>query len=81
MNQNVGYLVDSPKPPPSRITLLFPVLNNARNVYFVACGSGKAEMLFQILNVKNMQLPCTRVSPTNGKLNWFVDRPAAAQLQ
>lgn len=36
---------DSPKPPPSRITLTLPVINNAAKCIFAISGSGKAEMV------------------------------------
>lgn len=41
----VSSINDSPKPPPSRITLTFPVINNARACVFAATGSGKKEMI------------------------------------
>ncbi|KAJ3300121.1 suppressor of los1-1 [Blyttiomyces sp. JEL0837] len=46
----VSWLTDSPKPPPSRITLTYPVLNIARCVIFVSTGESKAEVLHNILD-------------------------------
>lgn len=48
----VDSLDDSPKPPPSRITLTYPVVNNARNNLFVVTGEGKAETVQKILERK-----------------------------
>lgn len=42
----VAGIEDSPKPPPARITLTFPVLHAAREVLFIAAGATKAP-LFQ----------------------------------
>ena len=43
--KRVTYLEDSPKPPPKRITLTYPVLNNARCVIFCGAGSSKNPIL------------------------------------
>ncbi|CAG7848035.1 Probable 6-phosphogluconolactonase Short=6PGL [Serendipita indica DSM 11827] len=75
----VACLEDSPKPPPKRITLTFPVLNHAARVAFVATGEGKKEMLARILDRPEEGLPCSRVRPLVGTLSWFVD-DAAAEL-
>lgn len=54
----VAPIVDSPKPPPQRITLTLPVVNNAKNCLFAVSGESKADMvkvnclfLFILLNL------------------------------
>lgn len=41
----VAPVVDSPKPPTERITLTFPVINDARYCVFAMAGDSKADML------------------------------------
>jgi 6-phosphogluconolactonase len=49
INKWVASIEDSPKPPPKRITLTFPVLNsNTRNVIFCGAGSSKQEVVEKI---------------------------------
>ncbi|KAI5962517.1 SOL3 [Candida pseudojiufengensis] len=74
----VSYINDSPKPPPRRITITFPVLENAHSIAFVAEGSGKAPILKQIFNDPNSDLPSKLVSDINTgvEVNWFVDAAA-----
>lgn len=75
----VAPIYDSPKPPPERITLTLPVINNARQVIFMATGAQKAEPLSAIFK-GNSKLPAGLVLPSNGELHWFVDDTAAAAL-
>ncbi|KAH8924208.1 6-phosphogluconolactonase [Atractiella rhizophila] len=78
----VAALDDSPKPPPKRITLTFPVLNHAYNCAFVATGEGKKETLRTILDKPEEGLPCSRIVPSQpGKVYWFVDEPAASLVK
>mmetsp|Transcript_22951 Transcript_22951/g.39353 ORF Transcript_22951/g.39353 Transcript_22951/m.39353 type:complete len:301 (+) Transcript_22951:38-940(+) len=78
----VAPIFDSPKPPPERITLTLPVLNNSREVMFISTGASKAEKLQEILQhkVEDTSLPSQLVVPTHGSLLWVLDAPAAALL-
>lgn len=42
---------DSPKPPSSRITLTFSVINNAKACVFAAAGSNKADIVKVIFKI------------------------------
>eukprot|EP00066_Takifugu_rubripes_P013090 XP_011602356.1 PREDICTED: 6-phosphogluconolactonase isoform X2 [Takifugu rubripes] len=80
-NKIVAPISDSPKPPPLRVTMTFPVVNSARCVAFVSTGGSKAPVLKEVLEGKGDSLfPAARVLPTNGELFWLVDDPAAASL-
>jgi len=77
----VADIQDSPKPPPCRVTLTLPVVNNARNILFLCTGASKADKLHQIKNNEPSEdVPSSLVRPTNGDLVWLVDEPAAAKL-
>lgn len=36
----IAFIKDSPKPPPKRITMTYPLLNNSRHVIFAVPGKG-----------------------------------------
>ncbi|KAK3818177.1 MAG: 6-phosphogluconolactonase [Linnemannia gamsii] len=74
-----AHITDSPKPPSSRITLTFPVLNHAHHVAFVAAGAGKQDMLHRLLDTPG-DLPAQMVKPVTGALSWFVDDAAAVKI-
>jgi 6-phosphogluconolactonase len=77
----VAGISDSPKLPPCRITLTLPVLNNAKEVCFIATGSSKAALLPGVLLLHSTsELPCALVRPPRGALHWFVDDDATALL-
>lgn len=66
----------------NRLTLTFPVINNAANVMFLIGGESKAEALKQVLegeyNPDNF--PSQKVKPQQGNLLWLTDESAANSL-
>ncbi|MBU1567487.1 MAG: 6-phosphogluconolactonase [Proteobacteria bacterium] len=72
---------DAPKPPPIRITMTLPLINNARNLVFVAVGPSKADIVSKVFNpqMQNQELPARLVNPSDGEVQWFVDRAAATE--
>lgn len=41
----IAAIEDSPKPPPKRVTMTLPLINNATCCIFAMCGEGKADMV------------------------------------
>jgi 6-phosphogluconolactonase len=73
---------DSPKPPPQRVTLTLDYINNSRFLYFVAVGENKSGILKTIVVDKDMSIPSANVKPARPEntLIWFLDKPAASQI-
>ena len=64
-----------------RITVTFPVLNNAASVLFLVSGSEKANVLRDVISGANTdEYPAQRVRPTSGTVTWLVDEDAASQI-
>jgi len=76
----IAPISDSPKPPPQRITMTFPLVNAAKHNAFVAAGSSKFEALEVILLNTGSKpadpLPAGLVKSATGSTEWFVDEPA-----
>jgi len=67
----------SASPPVRRITLTFPVINEAKCVLFLASGPNKLKVLQKILtNPHTAIYPAAHVRPA-GKLLWFVNEGLA----
>jgi len=71
-----------PKVGMNRLTLTYPVLNNARVIMFLAAGNEKAEALKSVLadDTCGPILPARLVKPVEGEVIWMVDRAAARLL-
>lgn len=65
-----------------RLTLTFPIINNAENVIFLITGDDKAEALKEVLEDARQpeKFPSQSVKPENGELFWLLDERAAALL-
>lgn len=72
---------DSPKPPPDRVSLTFPALNRADDVWFLASGEGKAEAVALALDGSEdvQTAPARGVSGRLATI-WHLDSAAASSL-
>lgn len=69
-----------PKPPPTRISLGFPALNAAREVWMVVAGEAKAPRVAMALaGAGRIQVPAAGVRGHAGTV-WLLDEAAARQL-
>jgi 6-phosphogluconolactonase len=73
----------APKPPPTRLTCTYKVLNAAANVLFLVAGADKAATLHAVLRGPQdvARLPAQGVRPAAGSLVWLVDAAAAKQIE
>jgi 6-phosphogluconolactonase len=71
---------DSPKPPPTRLSLTFPALDAGRQVWFVVSGEGKADAVARALGgAPREEVPSAGPRGRDATL-WLVDREAASKL-
>jgi 6-phosphogluconolactonase len=63
-----------------RLTMTFPVLNQARNIVFLVSGKGKAPMAKALIEDTGTRFPAGRVEPVTGRLAWLLDREAGSLL-
>lgn len=69
---------NSPKPPPTRISLTFPALARADEVWFVVSGADKADAVAQVLS-GGSDLPAATPKGRSRTL-WLLDQAAAEKL-
>jgi 6-phosphogluconolactonase len=78
--RSVVAVRDCPKPPPTRISLTFPAINRAAEVWLLVSGSGKAGAVAQALGG-----PASSAVPAGGvhgarATRWLLDTEAASRL-
>lgn len=71
---------DCPKPPPTRISLGFSAINTAEEVWLIAAGEGKAEVIAQALGgAEAVDVPAAGVRGRRAT-RWLLDAAAASRL-
>jgi len=72
--------VREPQTGPARLTLTFPVFNNASCIYILVTGKKKAEALARALAPGGdpLRCPARGIRPHTGELVWWTDREAAS---
>jgi 6-phosphogluconolactonase len=64
-----------------RISITFPVLENARTVLFLVSGGGKADILQKVLEGKrDTTFPVQRIKDRK-EIEWYLDQAAASKLK
>ncbi len=63
-----------------RVSITFPVINNARNIVFLITGGNKAGVVKDVLENGNSNFPAASVKPSKGKLFFLLDQHAGALL-
>lgn len=87
LDERLAWVTWSPPgvlpPPVDRVTFTFPLINAAREIMFLVSGAAKATIVHEVLDARpNVHLhPSSGVQPTDGKLTWLLDVPAAGLLK
>lgn len=65
--------------PPPRVTMTYPLINDARRIAFLVLGEGKAEMIHRVATGHDSfeEIPVKGIVPERGLLTWYLDRPSA----
>lgn len=65
-----------------RFTVTFPLINNARDVLFLASGREKAGPVSRVIagNADFTEIPASGVRPVRGNVIWFIDEGAASKI-
>jgi 6-phosphogluconolactonase len=69
------HVSDSPKPPPDRLTMTYPVLMAAKNVWALVAGAGKADALRNSISPDG-STPFARVLHSRQRTLIYTDIPA-----
>ena len=66
-----------------RISFTSHLINNASHILFLVTGEAKAEIVKIIFSKTNdsQKYPVLLINPANTNPDWFLDQPAASQLQ
>lgn len=77
----VAPITDSPKPPPSRVTLTIQALARARCLCFLVLGPGKADAVRDVILDPGCTLPAALAARRGASVRWLLDNDAARHLK
>ncbi|TFG78219.1 MAG: 6-phosphogluconolactonase [Thermodesulfobacteriales bacterium] len=80
--KKICVVAEHPETGQKRVSLTFPVINNAKRVSFLVAGEAKAPVFKEILEkgANPLPYPASMVNPENGVLEWYLDKAAAPEL-
>ncbi|HVS93264.1 MAG TPA: 6-phosphogluconolactonase [Mucilaginibacter sp.] len=66
-----------------RITMTAPLINQAHHIAYLVFGQGKAQAVHNVIEGKpNVEeYPAQLIKPSDGDLQWFLDKTAASELK
>lgn len=73
----------APAAPQWRVTLTPALINAAAEVLFLVSGGAKASVVRRVLQGprRPRDLPAQAIAPSNGRVRWYMDSAAAAELR
>lgn len=71
-NVLVSAIFNSPKPPPTRITMTYGLLNQADNAMFIISGKDKTELLAEVAKEGRAVLPAAKIRTAGRPVVWLV---------
>lgn len=81
--EKICVVAEHPKTGQKRVSITFPVINNASRVSFLVSGAAKEPVFREIIekgDKEQLPYPASMVHPKYGILEWYLDRAAAPEL-
>ena len=80
--ERICVVAEHPETGQKRVSITFPVINNAKRVSFLVAGEAKAPVFKEILEKGDDPLPypASMVEPEHGVLEWYLDKATAPEL-
>ncbi|MGB2692615.1 MAG: 6-phosphogluconolactonase [Thermodesulfobacteriota bacterium] len=81
--EKICVVAEHPETGQKRVSITFPVINNAKRVSFLVAGAAKEPVFKKILEKgvsEKLPYPASMVDPADGILEWYLDKAAAPEL-